>query len=382
MCNNKRMEKIGILGGTFNPVHVEHVRIAKCAVEELGLDKLLIMPTFMPPHKSTAPAPAKDRIKMLELAFSNQDKIEISDYEIEKQGKSYTYLTVEHFKKLTGAHLYFIVGGDMLVDFKNWRYPERVLACADLAVFGRDEFFADFEKEREYFKTRFNKDYVRLNYTGKNFSSTKIRIYSVFSLPLDGLVPKAVENYIKENGLYGGNLYIDFVKDRLPQKRVKHTADVVITALKKAKFLGLDEQKVITAAALHDCAKYIDASKVNGFSVDKDVPRQVVHQFLGAFIAQNYLGVDDVEILDAIRYHTSGKPQMSTLGKLIFVADMVEEGRNYEGVEYLRQLYEKDDFDFCFKECLKEELLHLENKGETIYEKTRLAYEYYDKQER
>lgn len=373
------MEKIGILGGTFNPVHVEHVSVAKHALKELGLDKLLVMPTFMPPHKNTVPAPSEDRIKMLELAFSDLKNVQISDYEIQKQGKSYTYLTVEHFKAQTGAELYFIVGADMLADFKNWRYPERVLECANLAVFGREEFFVDFEKEREYFNTHFKKDYVRLNYTGKNFSSTKIRIYSAFSLSLDGLVPKGVEDYIKEKGLYGGNYYIDFVKDRLPAKRVKHTADVVITALKKAKSLGLDENKVIAAAALHDCAKYIDANKIEGFSVDKSVPQPVIHQFLGAYVAQKFLGVEDLEVLDAIRYHTSGKPNMSALGKLIFVADMVEEGRNYDGVDYLRSLYEKEDFELCFRECLKEELLHLKNRGENIYEKTLSAYEYYNK---
>ena len=82
MCDNKNMERIGILGGTFNPVHVEHVRLAKSAVDELKLDKLIIMPTYMPPHKSVIPAPAEDRIKMLELAFSGDDKIEISDLEI------------------------------------------------------------------------------------------------------------------------------------------------------------------------------------------------------------------------------------------------------------------------------------------------------------
>ena len=82
------MEKIGILGGTFNPVHVEHVSVAKHALKELGLDKLLVMPTFMPPHKNTVPAPSEDRIKMLEIAFSGEDKISVSDFEIQNKGKS------------------------------------------------------------------------------------------------------------------------------------------------------------------------------------------------------------------------------------------------------------------------------------------------------
>ncbi len=379
MCNNINMEKIGIFGGTFNPVHIEHINVAKCALKELGLNKLIVMPTFMPPHKNDTPAPAEDRIKMLELAFMGEDKIEISDFEIKNQGKSYTYLTVEHFKKHTGAELYFIVGGDMLTDFKTWRYPERIMAVCTLAVFGREEFFTDFDAESEYFKARFNKNYIRLSYTGGNFSSTKIRIYSAFSLPLDNLVTREVAEYINEKKIYSGNFYIDFVKTHLPQKRVKHTANVVISALKKAKELGLDKEKVITAATLHDVAKYIDSTSVKGFIIDKEVPPPVIHQFLGAFVAEKLLGVTDEEILDSIRYHTSGKPQMSTLGKLIFVADMVEEGRDYEGVDYLRSLYEKEDFERCFIECLKEEYIHLINKGNNIYEKTLQAYDYYVK---
>ncbi|MBR2499236.1 MAG: nicotinate (nicotinamide) nucleotide adenylyltransferase [Clostridia bacterium] len=373
------MEKIGILGGTFNPVHVEHVRLAKCAVEELGLDKLLVMPTFIPPHKQVVPAPAHDRIKMLELAFIDDEKIEVSDFEIEQGGKSYTYLTVEHFQKV-GAQIYFIVGGDMLVNFKTWRFPERILKSARLAVFEREDFYADFEKEREYFREHFNADFIKLNYVGKNISSTKIRVYSAFSLSLEGLVPKKVEEYVNQSGLYGGDLYVDFVKTRMPEKRVKHTANVVISALKKAKELGLDEKKVMIAATLHDCAKYFDHTKIDGFTIDKDVPPPVIHQFLGAFVAEKFLGVFDKEILDAIRYHTSGKADMSLLGKLIFVADMVEEGRDYDGVEYLRALYEKDDFEFCFRECLREEMLHLINKGQKIYAETISAYDYYVEQ--
>ena len=94
-------------------------------------------------------------------------------------------------------------------------------------------------------------------------------------------------------------------------------------------------------------------------------------------MAKTRLGIEDEEIIDAIRFHTSGKPNMSLLGKLVFVADMVEEGRNYEGVEYLRELYNKSDFEFCFKECLREEYIHLLNKKGDIYSKTLDAYNYY-----
>ncbi len=376
MCDNIGMKKIGILGGTFNPVHIEHVNLALSAVKELNLDKLLVMPTYISPHKSSAPAPTQDRLNMLNIAFKDYPNIEVSDYEIQKQGKSYTYITVEHFKSITNAQIYFIMGGDMLTDFKNWRYPERILNACTIAVFGRENFFTDYECERALFKERFNSDFIRLSYMGKNASSTKMRIYSQFGLKIP-FAPDGVSEYIEKSGLYSPDKYQKFIIDNLPEKRVKHTADVVVCALKRAKELGLDTEKVITAATLHDCAKYIDYKTVDGFSLPNDVPAPVVHAFLGAYIAQNVLGVDDEEVIDAIRFHTSGKAKMSTLSKLIFVADMVEEGRDYDGVEYLRTLYEKEDFEKCFVECLKEEFLHLLNKKQYIYNQTINAFNYY-----
>ena len=373
------MKKIGILGGTFNPVHNEHVSLAKSAIKELGLDKLIVMPTYLSPHKNSLPASAFDRLNMLKIAFKDEEKVEVSDYEILNEGKSYTYKTVEHFKSLAGDDIYFIVGGDMLKDFKTWRYPERILSACTLAVFARENFFCDFDKEREYFKNHFVKEFIKLSYVGKDASSTKIRVYSAYGLPECDDAPSGVMEYIKENGLYFADRYEQFIKGHLPVKRIKHTADVVICALKKAKPLNLDERKVKLAATLHDVAKYIDYKTIKGFVLPDGVPAPVVHSFLGAFIAKEYLGVDDEEVLDAIRFHTSGKAEMSLLGKLIFVADMVEEGRDYEGVEVLRKLYEEDDFEKCFIECLKEEFLHLLNKKQYIYEETLNAFRYYVK---
>ena len=380
ICNNKYMEKIGILGGTFDPVHLEHVRLAKCAIEELALDKLFVMPTFIPPHKSVLPTDSKERLEMLTLAFSGLDKVVVSDFEIQKQGKSYTYQTVEYFKQNYNAQIYFICGGDMLTDFRTWRYPERILSACDLAVFGREDFFTDYDKEKEYFEKTFNKSFIKLNYVGKSLSSTKIRVYSAFNLNVDEVTMPQVANYIKEKNLYKADKYVKFIIDNFPEKRIRHTANVVITALKRAKELGLDQEKVRITATLHDCAKYIDHTTVEGFTLPSDVPSPVVHAFLGAFIAEKVLGVTDDEILDAIRYHTSGKAKMTTLGKLIFVADMVEEDRVYQGVEQLRALYESADFEDCFVQCLKEEFIHLLNKKQRIYEETLNAFSYYVKE--
>lgn len=376
--------RIAIFGGTFNPVHNEHIKTALSAIEELRLDKLYVVPAFLPPHKNVVPAPAEDRLNMLKLAFSGEKRVEVSDFEIKNGGKSYTYVTAEYFaEKHKGAELFVLAGDDMLTDFKTWKYPERILAVADLAVFGRENFAADEEKEREYFKARFNKEFIRLSYTGKDDSSTEIRVYNALGLSIKDKTAESVAEYIKEKKLYVGGEYEEYVKKSLTEKRLTHTANVVVAALKKCKAEGIDEKKAYTAALLHDCAKYKNPSDFPDFELPTDVPAPVVHAFLGAYIVENVLKIDDREIIDAVKYHTSGKENMSALGKLVFVADMVEKGRTYDGAEKLRELYEKKSLDECFKACLYEEILHLKNKQSYIYVKTLDAYDYYikDKQE-
>ena len=375
------MERIIIFGGTFNPVHNEHVKTALSALKELKADKIIIVPTFMPPHKNVSPAKGADRINMLQIAFRDVQNAEISDFEILSGGKSYSYITAKHFKSLyPSAELFMLVGGDMLKDFKTWKNPEQILNALNLAVVSREDYACDYNAEREYFNRVFGKDFALLDFTGKTVSSTEIRTYIALNLKPCG-IDDAVYGYIKENAVYPPDKYQRYILKKLPEKRVIHTANVVATALKKAKELNLDYEKVRLAATLHDCAKYDDYKTYADFVLPKDVPPPVVHAFLGAYVAEKVLGISDAEVLDAIRYHTSGKAGMSTLAKLIFVADMVEKGRDYEGVDILRAEYEKD-VESCFRLCLKEEVLHLLNKKQYIYSETLSAYDYYVKENR
>ncbi len=370
------MKKIAIFGGTFNPVHNEHIEVAKSAVKELGLDRLYIMPTYISPHKTDTPASTEDRLNMLNLAFEGVDKVIVSDFEIQKQGTSYTYQTVEHFKEEENAELYFIVGGDMLKDFKTWKYPERILSACTLCAFDRENSNVDFDFEKEYFLKTFGKTFITLNYKGKDLSSTLVRVYNSLGLDIKSMTSEKVADYIKERNLYFGDKYSLFIKKSLPEKRLIHTANVVALALDNAKKNGLSKEQVRISATLHDCAKYIDYKSVEGFTLPDGVPQPVIHAFLGSFVAEKYLGITDKEILNAICYHTSGRPNMSKLEKLIFVADMLEKGRNYQGVDKLREFL-NGDLDTCFKECLKEEMIHLINKKEYIYSLTIEAYDYY-----
>ena len=153
-------------------------------------------------------------------------------------------------------------------------------------------------------------------------------------------------------------------------------------AAPKAVKLGIPEHKAIAAALFHDCAKNLDADSpyLEGFEPPKEwgnIPKDVYHQFAGAYVAEKIFGVTDEDILNAIRYHTSAREDMSDLEKLIFLADMLEEARTYQGVDELRAIYANEGLDSCLTEALRQTLLFLEKKGGEIYPLTKNAYEFY-----
>ncbi len=373
------MEKIGIFGGTFDPVHNEHIRMAERVKEELCLSRVVAVPTFSPPHKTHSEcAPAAARLEMLELAFGGKN---VCDYEIREGGTSYTYKTLEHFKAVyPESELVFLVGGDMLEDFKTWRFPERILAAAKLAAFEREGAYVDFDRECGAIKTRFGADVIRLSYRGKRVSSTKIRLYAMFGLDISPYVPSAVARYIAGNGLYPPTPAVRLVRTVLGEKRFAHTANVAACALDKAKSLGLDRDKVFDACVYHDIAKYADKAKFPA-AVPADAPAPVAHAFLGAYMLEHVYGVKDRDVINAVRYHTTGRAGMSDLEKLVFVADMVEEGRTFDGAERLRRLFDAD-FDACFSACVETTRRHLLEAGKTPYRLTEECYDYYVKEKR
>lgn len=200
--------KIGIYGGTFSPVHLGHKKAADRFFDEFGLDKLLIMPTFIPPHKSLDyPDDPQKRLEMLHLAFEDDERaIEISDYEIKKEGKSYTVETLRHFKT-PDTDIVFLMGTDMLLSFDKWYMPDEISRLASIAHVRRDELSqADEEKIRraiDEYKERFGTVITELSCEPFPISSTDIRRMCKEDADIDEYVPKKVAEYIKENHLYG-----------------------------------------------------------------------------------------------------------------------------------------------------------------------------------
>ncbi|MBR2023795.1 MAG: nicotinate (nicotinamide) nucleotide adenylyltransferase [Clostridia bacterium] len=375
--------RIAIFGGSFDPVHNEHIRVAEEAIRSLRLDKLIVMPAHTPPHKSWERL-ADDTVRLYccRLAFAHLENVEVSDYEINKGGTSYTFETCRYFRKeYPSAELFWLVGTDMLYDFPTWKNPEDILQNVTLAVCARDEKQGWLDRAQADFEQRFSKRFAVVEYNGAPVSSTEIRVLAGAGMRLDGYVPDSVATYMENRKVYA----IPFAKDALALQKLsrrEHSLGVAKLAAKRARGLKIDESKAITAGLFHDCAKNLelDSPLLSGF-VKKDewgdIPQPVLHQFTGAYLAETRFGVTDTDVLNAVRYHTSGRENMSDLEKLIFLADMLEEGRNFDGVDELRALFWEKDLDVCLKVALKRSLGIVESKGGTVYPLTRKAYEFY-----
>ncbi len=341
--------RTGIFGGTFDPPHKGHIEIAKTAVKELGLDELIVLPSGDPPHKTDVVLSDKyTRYEMAELAFDGTG-FSMSDYEIKKESLSYTCETLEHFSLGLDGELFFIVGGDSLKNLSKWKCPEKILKLATLFVVGRE---VDTENEyTEKFKDRIIKSHADI----PNVSSTEIRLKSRFGLSIAELVPEKVCEYIEEKGLYKKDFELtQKVRRYLKESRYIHTYYVTKCALKYAKALHVSENDAFTAAVLHDVAKYADFSKYEDRlkSENVEIPDPCKHAFVGSYIIKEEFGIENEDIINAVKYHTTGRAGMSNLEKLILLCDTIEETRDFDGVEELRRIAD-EDFDLAIIKYLE-----------------------------
>lgn len=332
--------KIGVFGGTFNPPHNGHIRLAKAAADELKLDKLLVIPSCIPPHKIAAKlADGQERLEMCRLAFGCDPRFEVSPMELERGSRSYTVETLRELKALyPDSELYFIVGSDMLESFDKWYLWQEILSLSVLCAASREEGYSPdlsrFGKLAERIKI--------ITLDPLEVSSTQIR-NSAGEVSPELLDPK-VAAYIREHGLYDDGLdrYRELLRGKLNPRRLFHSECVSECAGVLAERYGASVEKARLAGLLHDVMKNAPANEQLALMPDitplELLNTKVWHQISGeAFLRQNGI-VTDEEILGAVRWHTTGKAGMTLLEKIIYVADFISADRDYKDVEVVRRL--------------------------------------------
>ena len=198
------MKKYGIMGGTFNPIHLAHLYIAYEAKEQLNLDKVIFRPAGNPPHKKDTIIDAKFRYEMVRRAIEGYEGFEINSYEIEKNGYSYTYETLNVLKE-ENLKLYFIAGADSLMDIEKWKNTKEVLNNCTFVVFNRGEFNREtLKSQKEYLENKYQAEIVLLDIMSIDISSTIIRKRIKEEKRVDFFLPNKVLEYISYNNLYRG----------------------------------------------------------------------------------------------------------------------------------------------------------------------------------
>ena len=197
------MERLGIMGGTFDPIHLAHIYIAEEAKKQLNLDKVLFMPAGNQPLKvNKKVTDASIRLKMVKEAIKGIDYFEVSDYEIKKKGMSYTYLTVEKFKA-PNRKLFFITGADCLMSLEMWNEVKRIFDACEFVVFTRPGYDEEkLEAQKEKIEEKYNKKIILIHVNSQNISSTMIREKIRDGKKVDNLLSKGVLNVIEKEGLY------------------------------------------------------------------------------------------------------------------------------------------------------------------------------------
>jgi len=395
------MRKIGILGGTFNPIHKGHLALGLAAAEQYDLEEVWLMPSKLPPHKSHfAMLSEEHRLAMTTLAAQTDARFKASDFELKREGVTYTADTLELLtKEYPDAEFYFIIGGDSVINFTKWRRPERILELCTLVAAGRAGYKETEVKEAvtDLWCQYAWADIGTLKLPEYPISSNEIReaFYAGEPEPVKQYLPEAVWEYLQNNHLYAKTTFAELDKEManiLPRKRYLHSVAVAHLAAAYAVSLGYEPERALIAGILHDCAKaYSDEQLVadcDKYSISvTEVERRngfLLHGKLGAFYARTKYFITDEEILSAISYHTTGRPDMTDLEKVVFLADYLEPFRTQSTTPDLNEIRRIAFYDInkAVYLALKNTLRYLDKCGQETdmttaetFEEYRLKYE-------
>jgi len=411
------MKKLGIYGGSFSPPHNGHVKSALAFYDACALDELLVIPAGIPPHKLlSGDATAEDRLNMTKLAFSEEicagRKVRVDDYEVRKEGRSYTYETLQHFSS-PDVELFLLIGSDMFLSLDTWMKPEIIFSLCTVIVNRREtDFEAElFTEKKEAYEQTYGARIVISSFRPLVVSSSSVRALLAEGqaageknrYELRRALDEKVLDYIIEKDLYG---YVDATLDalraqvagKLSEQRLAHVLSVEKEVLSMSRLLGLTQKETFIlrkAALLHDITHELPLDKQLEIfarfgkkpSGDDLKSPAILHQITGALVADRDYSLEK-EGVAAISCHTTGKPDMTLLEMALCLADYIEKTRPYPDCKALRRyFYERAQngrvtaalFTDCMRRYLRATVDHLNEKGAFIHPQTLEALAYYEK---
>lgn len=373
---------IALFGGTFNPPHVGHISAARACVASLALDRLIFMPAGIPPHKTLPEhsATPRQRYEMTCLAARDVPGAVVSDLELRREGASYTAETVLALRaRYPTDELWLVVGTDMLQSFERWSRPEMIARACSLAVVARDERPRhELEEAAQRVRERFDARVTLIDTLPVLASSTEVRAGFGYTL-----VPPAVAEYIAFHGLYRDYdlpALRQYARAHMSERRYAHTAGCEAMCAELARIHGAHEQIARVCAIVHDVTRDQNErqqlqlfSKYDIINRYHETGTELLHAQTGAAVVQHELHLPPV-VVQAVERHTLGAPHMNEIDMILFVADMIEQTRDFPGVEPLRELA-RHDLRGAVLACMESTFRHLRAQGRIPDPRSLTAYE-------
>ena len=370
--------KLGILGGSFNPVHLGHLFLADKVLSTLKFDRVVMIPAYISPFKLTAEgmeSSANDRLIMLTAAVAGDSRLAVDDCEIRREGISYTVDTLEDViaRFLPTGKPALIIGDDLTEDFPKWRDSEKILQLADIIVARRINSAA----------ANYPFPHTLIDNEVMNVSSQTVRQRIAEGSDWRSLVPACVRAVIEDRRLYGfcGNpqpsedctqadiLRIEAAaRETLNAGRFVHSRNTALLAHDLCLRFGLDPMAGYLAGIAHDLGKQLDnkqmlkLAKMDGMEItelEEDRPN-LLHGRAAAVLLRERFCIHNKDVLEAVAFHTSGNENMGPLAKVIYIADKAEVSRNIDSD--LRKMCRDEDLDSILFAVLKKTVSKLQSR--------------------
>jgi nicotinate-nucleotide adenylyltransferase len=395
--------KLGIFGGSFNPVHYGHFFLVDAVISKLKLDRVVMIPALLSPFKLDAEnmeGSANDRLDMLAAAAAGDSRMAIDDCEIRRGGVSYTVDTIEDItaRYLPDGKPALIIGDDLACDFPKWRDSKRILELADIVIVRRIKPASGDSQSGVYPFA-----HTLLDNEIMDISSQMVRDKIKNALDWRSLVPAGARAIIEDRRLYGYNgsgqysnikfSNLQFGDDKdcsmeiilrieeearrvLTIERFLHSRNTALLAYDLCLRFGINPKMGYLAGIAHDLAKQTESKLLMKMVKDDGLPvteiekgkPNLLHGRAAAVLLKERFCIHNKDVLEAVAFHTSGKENMSTLAKAVYIADKVEVSRNIDPV--LRKMCVNEDLDSILYAVLKKQVGKLQSKGVNLFEDT------------